>query len=79
MAAGSVTKKVFGALPDGLTVRAFTLSLGELSATVVEYGATLTSLLVPGRAATPRCTLPSLFRWSPRTATRGFRARSTLP
>jgi aldose 1-epimerase len=48
-----VVKSVWGALADGRAVHAFTLTRGALTATLVEYGATLVSLLAPdgsGRA-----------------------------
>jgi aldose 1-epimerase len=42
-------KHLFGSLPDGRSVQAFTLSCGALTATIVEYGATLVSLVAPDR------------------------------
>ena len=45
----AATKKVFGTLSDGRVVNAFTLSSGLVTATFVEYGATLISFLAPDR------------------------------
>lgn len=54
----SVVKKTFGTLSDGRIVNAFTLSSGTITATVVELGATLISLLAPDRTGTKEeCTL----------------------
>lgn len=41
--------KNFGTLPTGKTARAYTIACGKLTATVMDYGATLVSLLVPDR------------------------------
>lgn len=45
----SVDKFPFGALADGTAVTAFRISRGAMSAVVLDYGATLQSLVVPGR------------------------------
>ena len=47
---GSVVKSVWGVLPDGRDVHAFTMTRGALTATLVEYGATLVSFLAPDAA-----------------------------
>jgi aldose 1-epimerase len=48
--AGEVSATAFGALPDGRVATLFTLKSGALVAKVTNYGATLTSMLVPDRA-----------------------------
>ena len=45
----SVDKFPFGALADGTEVTAFRISRGAMSAVLLDYGATLQSLVVPGR------------------------------
>ena len=45
----SVVRSTFGTLSDGRVVHAFTLSRGSLTATVVEFGATLISLQAPNQ------------------------------
>ena len=45
----SVDKFPFGALADGTEVMAFRISRGAMSAVLLDYGATLQSLVVPGR------------------------------
>ena len=45
----SVDKFPFGALADGTAVTAFRISRGAMSAVLLDYGATLQSLVVPGR------------------------------
>lgn len=44
-----VDKFPFGALADGTAVTAFRISRGAMSAVLLDYGATLQSLVVPGR------------------------------
>ena len=41
--------KTFGTLPSGVTATLYTISCGKLTASVTDYGATLVSLLVPGK------------------------------
>ncbi|MCM8732461.1 aldose epimerase family protein [Hephaestia sp. GCM10023244] len=49
-AASNATQSIFGALPDGRAVPAVTLSNANgISATVIAYGATLQSLVMPDR------------------------------
>jgi len=45
----TITKKTFGILSDGREVELFTLKAGDLSLSVSSFGATWTSLLVPGK------------------------------
>ena len=46
----SITKRVFGTLPDGRTVTAWTLTNENgLQAEILDLGATIRSILVPNR------------------------------
>lgn len=45
----AVTESQFGTLPDGRPVRSFTLGNGVVTMMVIEYGAIITSLVVPDR------------------------------
>lgn len=50
----AVEQGVFGTMPDGREVKSFTLvNEGGMRATIIEYGATLTSLEVPDRMGIP--------------------------
>lgn len=50
LSAGCITRDVFAEGAGGVPVYRYTLSNSRVSAQVVEYGATLTSLRVPDRA-----------------------------
>lgn len=43
----SVKKRKFGVLSDGTKVNLYTVSNGELTFSASDYGATLTSIIVP--------------------------------
>ncbi len=45
----SITKKLFGKMPDGREVYCWTITEGDMSADIIEYGATLRSLIVPDK------------------------------
>lgn len=49
VAPGCITRDVFGEYADGGLVYRYTLNNGRVSAQVIEYGATLTSLRAPDR------------------------------
>jgi len=42
-------KETFGTLPSGQAAHLYTISCGQLTAAVTDYGATLVKLLVPGK------------------------------
>ncbi len=45
----SITKKLFGKMPDGREIYSWTIANGDMSADVIDYGATLRSLIVPDK------------------------------
>ena len=47
----SIDKFPFGALADGTAVTAFRISRGAMSAVLLDYGATLQSLVVAGSSS----------------------------
>ncbi len=46
-------KEAFGCLPNGQQATLYTISLGNITARITDFGATLVSLLVPDRAGEP--------------------------
>lgn len=49
----SISKKIFGNMPDGKEVYCWTITDGDMSADVIDYGATLRSLIVPDKNGNP--------------------------
>ena len=49
----SISKKLFGKMPDGREVYCWTITEGNMSADIIDYGATLRSLIVPDRDGNP--------------------------
>ena len=45
----SISKKLFGKMPSGQDVYCWTITDGDMSADIIEYGATLRSLIVPDK------------------------------
>lgn len=49
----SITKRLFGKMPCGKEVYCWTITNGDMSADVIDYGATLRSLIVPDKNGKP--------------------------
>ena len=49
----SITKRLFGTMPNGAEIYAWTIENGNIKADIIEYGATLRALIVPDKNGNP--------------------------
>lgn len=49
----SISKRLFGKMPNGKEVYCWTIAQGDISADIIDYGATLRSLVVPDKDGNP--------------------------